>query len=541
MNPARICIHPEHPDKLCWLAMLANAQAEVPENKNLAAIQDDIIVCYDCKIFIETTERGFGRRSADQAIGQSVVKLMEQLSLKKRNLQQTANALKKSLEQLGLLKSLSDALARSDRLEKSLRIILTGATSGEAFGFNRAAVFLINENRSKLEGRSAIGPTDYREAAIIWRNIAPEPLERLLEQILIEDSPLPFPLEQVVSKISLPLEDKKNPLVAILHEAREKILRASHNQLPEAILHWWPNSAEVALAPLISEGRPLGVIIADNAITRKPITAESLESLKALANTCSSGLQNAILHEQLQAQLKELERVHELFRSNQAYLMQHERLADMGALATKVAHEFKIPLVTIGGYARRIRKTIGSHKFDEKMVDVIISEIDRLSGITSEILEYSRYPKLNIKECNLNKLIDETLSLLEDRLKNSMIISETFFAEQTLTIKADPERLKQVLLNIIDNAMDAMKSGGKLTIKTSRHNEYVGIEIADTGTGIDKSELENLFNLFYTTKDKGSGLGLPVTKKIVDDHGGNISVNSVPGEGTVFSIHLPDI
>ena len=541
MNLSRSCIHSEHLDKLCWLAVLADSRAQAPAITDPATIQDDIIVCHECHIFQETTARGFGRRAADQAIGQTIIKLMEQLSIKKQNLQQTAKALTKSLEQLGLLKSLSDALARSDKLEKSLRIILTGATSGDAFGFNRAAVFLINESKSNLEGRSAIGPKDSHEAWRIWENMAGKPLASLLEQILVEDIPKPGPLEMAVSKISYPLQDKENPLVLILAEAREKILRAAENQLTESILAWWPNSPEAALAPIISEGRPLGVIIADNAITRKPITAESLDSLKSLTNTCAIGLENAILHGQLQAQLNELARVHELFKLNQAYLIQHERLADIGALATKVAHEFKIPLVTIGGYARRMQKTIGSEKFDEKMVQVIVSEIDRLTRITSEILEYSRYPKLNIRECNLHELIDETLSLIEDRLKNSGIASEKLFAERKLIIKADPERLKQVLLNIIDNAMDAMKNGGKLTIKTSKNNEYVGIDIADTGVGIDKIELENLFNLFYTTKDRGSGLGLPVTKKIVDDHGGNISVNSIPGKGTVFSVHLPDI
>lgn len=541
MNLSRSCIHPEHLDKLCWLAMLAESQTHAEGIKNPAAIQDDIIVCHECKIFRETTERGFGRRAADQAIGQTIIKLMEQLAIKKQNLQQTANALTKSLEQLGLLKSLSDALARSDKLEKSLRIILTGATSGDAFGFNRAAVFLINGKKTKLVGRSAIGPKDNEEARIIWENITGRSLASLLEQILVTDAHVPCALEQVVVKIGYLIDDKKNPLVAILDEAREKILRASESRFFESILTWWPNSVEAALAPLISEGRPLGVIIADNAITRKPITAESLDSLKSLTNTCAIGLENAILHGQLQAQLNELARVHELFKLNQAYLIQHERLADIGALATKVAHEFKIPLVTIGGYARRMQKTIGSEKFDEKMVQVIVSEIDRLTRITSEILEYSRYPKLNIRECNLHELIDETLGLIEDRLKNSGIASEKLFAERKLIIKVDPERLKQVLLNIIDNAMDAMKNGGRLTIRTSKNNEYVGIDIADTGVGIDKIELENLFNLFYTTKDRGSGLGLPVTKKIVDDHGGNISVNSIPGKGTVFSIHLPDI
>ena len=96
-----------------------------------------------------------------------------------------------------------------------------------------------------------------------------------------------------------------------------------------------------------------------------------------------------------------------------------------------------------------------------------------------------------------------------------------------------------MIFNLVDNAVDAMNNGGKLTVRTSKKKGYVVLDIKDTGVGISNKELENLFKLFYTTKEKGSGLGLAVSKKIIDDHGGYISVDSQPGEGTVFSVHIP--
>jgi len=198
-----------------------------------------------------------------------------------------------------------------------------------------------------------------------------------------------------------------------------------------------------------------------------------------------------------------------------------------------------LPMVAIGGYARRIQKTIGTEKFDKKLVEVIINEVDRLINITSEILEYSRSSKLNIRECDLNNIVSDSLDQLKNKLNGCGVETEKNFVRKNLTIKGDPERLKQVILNLVDNAADAMTKGGKLTIKTDRDKEYIVFEIEDTGEGIDKTGLANLFNLFYTTKNRGTGLGLPVSKKIIDDHGGYISVSSILGEGSKFSVKLP--
>ncbi len=519
--------------------MLSNPEPEITDQQGPSAIQDDITICYECQRFKTNTERGFGRRSADQAIGLTVIKLLEQLLLKKRNLQQTADELKKTIEQLNLLKNITDALARSESLEKSLKIILTGASSGDAFGFNRAAVFLVNDNNNMLEGKCAIGPESPEEANRIWEEISKIPLNRLLEEILNGEEFVPCSLETMISKVRVPMSDKENPLIKILNDSKEKVIDIKKELYPDFDMSWWPGFEKAVAVPLISEGKPLGLIWADNAITGKPITNELIDSLKSLANACASGLQNAILHQKLYAQLKELERVHELFKSNQAYLVRHERLADIGMLATKVAHEFRVPLVTIGGYARRMKKTIGTENFDRLSVDVIISEVDRLSKITSDILEYSRGAKLNIKECDLNTVINDSLNQLKDKLETSSIIPEKKFVTKKLTIKADPQRLKQVIFNLVDNAVDAMNNGGKLTVRTSKKKGYVVLDIKDTGVGISNKELENLFKLFYTTKEKGSGLGLAVSKKIIDDHGGYISVDSQPGEGTVFSVHIP--
>lgn len=539
MSSDDLCINALYRGKLCWISVLINRDTDDQFNPSPAEIQDDIAVCHDCKVFTEITNRGFGRRAADHAIMVTIIKLLEQLTIKQRNLQQTTVELKNSLDKLTLLNGITDTLARSSNLEKSLKIILTGATSGDAFCFNRAAVFLINNTTNLLEGKCAIGPENNEEASRIWQEISKIPITRLLEEILIEDEFIPCSLETLVSEVKIPLDKLEHPFVQILHEAKEKVIDISTFINTNINFSWWPHGDQVAISPLISEGRSLGILMADNAVTNKFISDESLAELKSLANACAPGLQIAILHEKLQSKIRELERMNNLIKENQAYLMRRERLADIGTLATKVAHEFRIPLVTIGGYARRFLKTIGTEKFDKKLIEVMINEIDRLTYLSSEILEYSRSSKLNLKNCDINDLINESLDQLKNKINSCGVETAFDFDHKNLLVRADPERLKQVILNIVDNAVDAMEHGGRLTVTTSRNKEYIVLDIADTGEGMDKIGLENLFNLFYTTKNRGTGLGLPVSKKIIDDHGGYINVSSAPSGGSIFSIRLP--
>jgi signal transduction histidine kinase len=520
-------------DKLCWIAVLTNPGVDI------SRVQDDVMICHNCERFKNVAERGAGRRTADKLISATIAKLMEQLAQKRENLEIASRELKKNVEELSLLKSITDAIARSDSLEKGLRIMLTGATSGDAFGFNRAAVFLVNEDSGYLEGKCAIGPLNKEEAGSIWNEVSDIPMDQLLAGILNKSESVPCVLESLIESTKIPLKDYDNPFIQSMREGVSRIIDIQDIWYSRLDWSFWPSASKLAVVPLISEGRPLGLVIADNAITQKTITLEMVDALKALANACAPGLENAILRQQLLAQLRELKRVHELLRSNQAYLVQNERLVEIGMLATKVAHELKIPLVTIGGYARRIKSTMGTSKFNKEMVDVIIAEVDRLLNINSEILEFSRRSRLNIRECDLNAVVTDSFNLFKDRFKSSGIRAEKKLQSSKLMVRGDPERLKQVVLNLIENSLEAMTHGGRLIVRTMRQNDYAALEIEDTGVGMDKESMDNLFKLFYTTKEKGSGLGLPVSKKIVDDHGGTINVQSIPGSGTIFSVHLP--
>ncbi len=211
----------------------------------------------------------------------------------------------------------------------------------------------------------------------------------------------------------------------------------------------------------------------------------------------------------------------------------------MGKVATTVAHEIKTPLIAIGGHARRALKSIKNQKLDPHDLEIIVSEVERLESLTSQILDYSKETRLSLSRRDLNRIIEETLETLQERLIFSNIQLKTKFSPDIGEIKLDPQRIKQVLFNLIENAIEAMPQGGNLTVTTRKKKNSVSLEMEDTGKGIAEEDMKTLFLPFCTSKPKGSGLGLPVSKKIIVDHKGTIDVQSQVNVGTRFIIILP--
>jgi two-component system sensor histidine kinase HydH len=294
-----------------------------------------------------------------------------------------------------------------------------------------------------------------------------------------------------------------------------------------------------AVVPIVSEENALGVVIVDNPMTRSEISDEQVSMLETLSYLAASKIENLILQNQLEIRVAELEHLHKLLKDNQEYLMETERLVEAGKLATAIAHELKTPLVTIGGYARHALKSHEKSADISHDISVIIDEISRLEDLTRDVLDYSGKRELNLRDVNLNSFVIETLEILQGKLKLPDLEVETSLSDAELIVRADRNRLKQVLYNLFDNAVQAMSGGGLLTVRTGAESGYCWFSIADTGSGMSEETKANMFQPFYTTKDRGVGLGLPVSRNIVADHGGFIEVTSVAGKGSVFRVNLP--
>jgi two-component system NtrC family sensor kinase len=229
----------------------------------------------------------------------------------------------------------------------------------------------------------------------------------------------------------------------------------------------------------------------------------------------------------------------------QAQLVQSEKLSSLGRLSASIAHEINNPLAGILTFAKLIVRTLEGGPVDEagrrtlvKNLLLVQRETERCSAIVRNLLDFARERPLTLRDVNLNAVIEEGLSLIAHQVQIQGVTLDKRLGEIPVVL-ADFGLLRQAFVNLALNACDAMAKGGTLSITTRLEGREVELVAADTGPGIPRENLSRIFDPFFTTKEKGTGLGLSVVYGIVQRHGGRIEVQSEPGQGTTFVIHLP--
>ena len=224
-------------------------------------------------------------------------------------------------------------------------------------------------------------------------------------------------------------------------------------------------------------------------------------------------------------------------------LMQAEKLSSIGLLAAGVAHEVNTPLAVITSQAQMLLRQMPSDDPRNRTLDKIIKQSFRASEIVNNLLKFSRVSGSEHNDLDLNKVISETLSLVEPMLRASKIMVNAQLVGSLPAVYGSSGKLQQVFMNLIMNARDAMPRGGELTIATETENSHVHVEISDNGIGIPADHLHRIFDPFFTTKatSRGTGLGLAVTYGIIREHSGSIRVESSVGRGTTFRLEFPAV
>ena len=239
--------------------------------------------------------------------------------------------------------------------------------------------------------------------------------------------------------------------------------------------------------------------------------------------------------------LKERLDMERKLRETQEKLLQSEKLAAMGKLTSQIAHELNNPLYGIMNTLELLKTEISPQSKRRKILDMALSETVRLTELLRKMLRFSKPDEEEKQPTDVNTILDEILLLVGKQLQENSIRISTSFADDLGKIYASRNQLRQVFLNMISNARDAMPDGGTLTIKTMARGDNVYIEIADTGIGIREENINKIFDDFFTTKDsvKDVGLGLSLCYGFIKEHGGDIRVSSEWGSGTTFTIILP--
>lgn len=458
-----------------------------------------------------------------------------------REAQRLAQENQVKVQRISTLYDVARALMSTVKMERLLPIMLYALISPGGLNFSRAILFLTAEDGDGLCARMAMGPRDRQEARRIGR----------LPRGLLGDGATGAAGEEIrnllwsdVGNLRIPLSDA-SCLVARAVKEKRPVRTESGCGDPEGAGDAPPRAgfcgghpASFAAVPLVVKGNARGAIYVDNLFQGRPITEEDIQLLTMFATKASLAMENASLYESLEGAL-------DTVRTTQDRLVQSEKLMALGEMAARIAHEIKNPLTAIGGFARRIvspKPGAGPPPF-ERYARIILKEVERLERIINETLYFSRERIPAFRIANLNNEIREALSMFREELDEVRISTVIDLSPDLPVISADPDQLRQVLWNLVSNAIQAMGGSGTLTVstRTAVPGEGTGVvfQVSDTGGGIPNDVVHNIFNPFFTTKAKGTGLGLPIVHSIVEKHGGTIHLDNREGVGVTFSIFLP--
>ncbi len=341
--------------------------------------------------------------------------------------------------------------------------------------------------------------------------------------------------DATISNIAFKIGD---PWVKWLKEKKEAILRAEMENFPksrerdELLRVMGELQVEVCL-PLIYTDRLIGFINLGHKSEEEMYYREDLNLLNTLANQVAIAIENANLYENL--------------KKSQNILRRSDRLASLGTLIASLAHEIRNPLVSIKTFTQLLPERLDDEEFRNYFIKIASGEIDRLTSLISELLGFAKPSEPNLKGEDVNAIIDKMIVLVSTEARKKNITLNKNYGTDLPLVMVDAEQIKQVLLNILLNAIQAIPGAGGIWIETRvvqiPHEEvlkkYVQIEIRDSGIGIPKENIDHVFDPFFTTRQDGSGLGLSISHQIINEHGGFIDLESEVGKGTSFRIHLP--
>ena len=328
---------------------------------------------------------------------------------------------------------------------------------------------------------------------------------------------------------------KGDPLPRYLQEMKEVVLREEllkevrRQELNPVLQSMSRLEAEVSI-PLVSKGSLIGMINLSHRFVNEIYSHEDIELLSMLANQAAIAIENAKLYEDL--------------KRSKSYIRRADRLASLGTLTAGLAHEIRNPLVAIKTLTQLLPDRLDDEEFRNHFLRIASGEVDRISSLVNELLEFARpsEPKLEMED--INSILDGMLLLVSTETKKKFIQIVKEYTHDVPPVTVDREQIKQVFLNVLLNALDATPENGMITVKTRSFikpggENYVQVEFTDTGCGIPLESIEDIFTPFFTTKTKGSGLGLSISNQIIQDHKGYIDVESHVNKGSTFFINLP--
>lgn len=337
------------------------------------------------------------------------------------------------------------------------------------------------------------------------------------------------------------------------------LISALHLAIPISDLHWHNVFQHLYYLPIVVAalssgwlgGFAAGVLaglsnVPHNILTLRVLPSYAIDQIFDIPIFCAAGVLTGLLAERGRKQRADLERttrqlteVYRKLQHNFEQMKRSERLFALGQLSAGLAHEIRNPLASIAGAAGILQRNSNLERKNLECLEIITKECQRLNRLLVNFLEFARPRTPHFQQIDIVPVLDSVLELARHAPGSQRIELRLNAAPQLPGVESDPELLKQVLLNLVMNATQAMPDGGEVVVSAALRHERMLIQVIDSGAGIKPENLDRIFDPFFTTKDNGSGLGLSVAHQIVEQHGGILTAAANPDRGMTFTVSLP--
>ena len=497
--------------------------------------------CATCMVFTANRERARGKRGSDVAMLDTLDALLCESTERVERLGRAEAESRGKSAQVTLLSEVGRALQRTMEIDQIVLVVLTAVTAGEGLGFNRAFLLLTDEADGKIKGRMGVGPSHALEAGRIWSEMEREGknLGEILSSLSAKRRAGQDGIDNLTECLCFAAAPEDNVIAGCIARSMSRIVHDGHNAPEARAIASLLKNDHFLVVPLVAEGWNLGAILADNFVTRRPIVQEDARLVETFASQAALAIVNASLHKGLRQRVEELERAQGELTRDQLQFIRAERLVSAGGLANTLIHDLKAPIISIGLMAKAAacgESAVGPIK---ETLERISHEILRIEEYLKDFAKSAGRGTAKTEPIDAAELIRESLDVLGGAIAANGVRVVTHFEHGEAGLVGNRVELRQVLVNILHNSVEAMPQGGTMTVRTVTERPWLKISVEDTGGGIPEDVRERIFSPFFTTKPEGSGLGLVIAKRIVTSHGGGISLESASGAGTCFRIRLP--
>lgn len=495
--------------------------------------------CLECPSFRNDLERF---RSEGGPFAELVPLLVGEVLHQKTQLTSLASFLNTKSREIRFLHELGTVLQTSMALDEVLSVALTAITAGQGFGMNRAFLLLVDRDAGMLRGHLGIGPRDFDEAWRIWSEIDQrganlESMANELQRSKLAAEKAKF--QDLLQQLSIPLSDNDHLFNRALQERKPYLIEnAFDNPLVSRRVAEVLGVDSFLVVPLISVYRRIGILLADNFVTRKPISPHDLQSIETFAFPVAFAIERASLYERVQEQVDKLTLANAKMKEQQELILKMEKMALIGRITSSIAHSIRNPLMIIGGFARSLLKDAGAVDPKREYLETIVREARQLESALEEVLNYSDSLYPVVDQWDINQLVEEVCGELRPILDQRNIRLQLALAEDVPTICIDYKKIAYCVRTVINNASETVAGVTAISVVTYANLDAVHVDVSDDGNPLTPEVRDTITTPFAATQELGSGLGLPLCKTILERYGHHFQIESPPEGGTRYSIRL---